>query len=88
MQQRFLLQILLLRASNKICNKNLCCKLGTFASSVGGSNPERNGSTKAHTPTLHRISEHCSVQTFCYCRVVCLLWIVTAALRWFDLRNC
>ena len=33
----------------------------------GGSNPERNGNTKAHTMTVRRISEHFSSQIFCYC---------------------
>lgn len=44
-------------------------ELGTIVSSVVGANPERNGSTKAHTTTVRRISEHSSSQTFCYCRV-------------------
>jgi hypothetical protein len=44
-------------------------ELGTLVSSVGRSNPERNGSTKVHTTTVRRISEHLSSQTFCYCRM-------------------
>jgi hypothetical protein len=44
-------------------------ELGTLVSSVGGSNPERNGSTKADTTTVRRFSEHFGSQTFCYCRV-------------------
>jgi len=59
----------------------------------------RNGSTKAHTTTMCRISEHFSSQIFCCCRMHsfdCAPHLdagvghngeVTPALRLFDFRN-